>query len=103
MEPFLNDFLKLDDTLFERFFSVLELHLDPDREDTHDAESNSVTSSEPNDTDEEDDIDGVDCDGPDDRESLEFEYEPGISLSSLQFYQTCECQNDSETGEQNIK
>ena len=73
---------------------------------------NSESESEPyhdcdncvsDDTDEEDDIDGVDCDGPDDRESLEFEYEPGISLSSLQFYQTCECQNDSETGEQNIK
>ena len=47
--------------------------------------------------DEEEDHDEVD--GPDDRDSLEFEYEPGISLSSLQFYQTCQCQLESESGQ----
>ena len=46
---------------------------------------------------DEDDIDDIDA--PDDRDSLEFEYEPGISLSSLQFYQTCQCQNESESGD----
>lgn len=44
-----------------------------------------------------DDIDGV---FDDSNPGLEFEYEPGISLSSLHFYQTCECQNsESESGE----
>ena len=54
------------------------------------------------DEDEEDDIDGgVYCEEPDIRDSLEFEYEPGISLASMQLYQTCDCQqNDSESGEQ---
>ena len=51
------------------------------------------------DDDLEDAIDGIDCEEREDRDSLEFEYEPGISLASLQFYQTCECQHDSETGE----
>ena len=51
------------------------------------------------DQDDVDDIDGDDDDVPDDRDSLEFEYEPGISLSSLHFYQTCECQNESESGD----
>ena len=50
---------------------------------------------------EEDDIDGgVDCDEPDNRDSLEFEYEPGISLASMQLYQTCDCQQSSESGRQ---
>ena len=44
-----------------------------------------------------DDVDGV---FDDSNPGLEFEYEPGISLSSLHFYQTCECQNnESESGE----
>ena len=59
-------------------------------------DNNSESESEPyldcddcNDSDDDqDDIDGVIDDNPDDRESLEFEYEPGISLSSLHFYQT---------------
>ena len=50
---------------------------------------------------EGDDIDGgVDCDEPDNRDSLEFEYEPGISLASMQLYQTCDCQQSSESGRQ---
>ena len=54
------------------------------------------------DEEEEDDIDGgVDCEEPDNRDSLEFEYEPGISLASMQLYQTCDCQQDSESGEHN--
>ena len=48
----------------------------------------------------DDDDEGHDeIDGPDDRDSLEFEYKPGISLSSLQFYQTCQCQQESESGQ----
>ena len=43
------------------------------------------------------DVDGV---FDDSNPGLEFEYEPGISLSSLHFYQTCECQNsEAESGE----
>ena len=59
-------------------------------------------NSDEEEEEEEDDIDGgVDCDEPDTRDSLEFEYEPGISLASMQLYQTCDCQqNDSESGEQ---
>ena len=50
---------------------------------------------------QEEDIDGgVDCDEPDNRDSLEFEYEPGISLASMQLYQTCDCQQSSESGRQ---
>ena len=57
-------------------------------------------NSDDDDQDEVDEIDGDDDDDvPDDRDSLEFEYEPGISLSSLHFYQTCECQNESESGD----
>ena len=48
-------------------------------------------------SDESDDVDGV---FDDSNPGLEFEYEPGISLSSLHFYQTCECQNsEAESGE----
>ena len=69
-------------------------------------DNNSESESEPyldcddcNDSDDDqDDIDGVIDDNHDDRESLEFEYEPGISLSSLHFYQTCHCQEESESG-----
>ena len=51
-------------------------------------------------SDESDDVDGV---FDDSNPGLEFEYEPGISLSSLHFYQTCECQNhESESGERGL-
>ena len=65
---------------------------------------NCENSDEEEEEEEEqgDDIDGgVDCDEPDNRDSLEFEYEPGISLASMQLYQTCDCQQDLESGEQN--
>ena len=41
--------------------------------------------------------DGLYCDRLD---SLEFDYEPGISLSSLQFHhRACDCQQESESGD----
>ena len=43
------------------------------------------------------DGDGLYCDRLD---SLEFDYEPGISLSSLQFHhRACDCQQESESGD----
>ena len=55
--------------------------------------------------DDESDEDQEDVDGVFDESNpgLEFEYEPGISLSSLHFFQTCECQNsEAESGERRL-
>ena len=68
------------------------------------SESQYVDCEDCESEEDRDDIDEVDGDSNlDDRDGLEFEYEPGISLSSLHFYQTCECQNnESESGEEEL-
>ena len=68
------------------------------------SESQYVDCEDCESEEDQDDIDEVDGDSnQDDRDGLEFEYEPGISLSSLHFYQTCECQNnESESGEEEL-
>ena len=68
------------------------------------SESQYVDCEDCESEEDRDDIDEVDGDSnQDDRDGLEFEYEPGISLSSLHFYQTCECQNnESESGEEEL-
>ena len=89
-----------------KLFSLTSLAKSDSRSCDSESESEPYHDCDNCDTDDDQEdhqVDGVDFEEPDDRDSLEFEYEPGISLSSLQFYQTCECQNDSETGEQNVK
>ena len=55
------------------------------------------SEDEAGDSAEEGDGDGLYCDRLD---SLEFDYEPGISLSSLQFHhRACDCQQESESGD----
>ena len=61
-------------------------------EDGEDGEEEAADSAE-----DGEEGDGLYCDRLD---SLEFDYEPGISLSSLQFHhRACDCQQESESGD----
>ena len=80
-----------EDSESEPYLDCEDCSGEEDGEDGEDGEEEAGDSAE------DGEGDGLYCDRLD---SLEFDYEPGISLSSLQFHhRACDCQQESESGD----